>query len=73
MKPCAVRSFVIPLYSKFFNFHMYYNAIALCRLLAAICTVDNLIIIILKFEKIDHPEHRIELRVLGLKVGCNTN
>ena len=34
MKPCTVRTFGIPLYSKYSNFHVYYNAVALYRLLA---------------------------------------
>ena len=34
IKPCVVHTYVIPLYSKYSNFHVYYNAILLCRLLA---------------------------------------
>ena len=39
IKPCAVHTYVIPLYSKSSNFHVYYNAIALCRLLATYVSI----------------------------------
>ena len=34
IKPCAVHTYVILLYGKCSNFHVYYNTIVLCRLLA---------------------------------------
>ena len=40
IKPCAVHTHVIPLYSKCSNFHVYYNAIALCILLATYISIS---------------------------------
>ena len=39
IKPCVVHTYVIPLYSKPSNFHVYYNAIALCRLLVTYISI----------------------------------
>ena len=41
IKRCAVHTYVIPLYSysKCPNFHVYYNAIALCILLATYISI----------------------------------
>ena len=41
IKRCAVHTYVIPLYSysKCSNFHVYYNAIALCILLATYVSI----------------------------------
>ena len=39
IKPCAVYTYVIPLYNKSSNFQVYYNAIAVSRLLATYVSV----------------------------------
>ena len=39
LKPCAVHTYVIPLYSKCSNFLVYYNAIAFCILLATYISI----------------------------------
>ena len=39
IKPCVVHTYVIPLYSKCSNFPVYYNTIALCRLLATYISI----------------------------------
>ena len=39
IKPCAVHTYVIPLYSKCSNFRVYYNAITLCILLATYVSI----------------------------------
>ena len=40
IKPYAVHTYVVPLYSKCSNFYVYYNAIALCRLLATYVSIS---------------------------------
>ena len=39
IKPYAVHTYVIPLYSKCSNFYVYYNAIMLCILLATYMSI----------------------------------